>query len=122
MDDYYSILAGAVSRLATNNAQARQGVYEYARTILIAHLDRRQISALETVSERVAFETAILRVEAESLSERSPETIADYASLRNANDISDFASLLREPALPADKILVGVSPPPSHLIPKKFTK
>jgi hypothetical protein len=122
MADYYSILAGAVSRLATNNAQARQGVYEYARTILIAHLDRRQISALETVGERVAFETAILRVEAESLSERSLETIADYASLRDANDIPDFASLLREPALPADKILVGVSPPPSHLIPKKFTK
>ena len=116
MADYYSILAGAVSRLATNNAQARQGVYEYARTILIAHLDRRQISALETVGERVAFETAILRVEAESLSERSPETFRDA--------IPDFASLLREPVLPplASNNICGVSPPPSHLIPKKFTK
>ena len=124
MADYYSILARAVSRLATNNAQVRQELYEHARAILNAHFDRRdpQISAIGVIDERVEFETAILRVEAESLSERSPETIADYASLRNANDISDFASLLREPALPADKILVGVSPPPSHLIPKKFTK
>jgi hypothetical protein len=127
MADYYSILAGAVSRLATNNAQARQELYESARTILIAQLRRKdpQISTLGTMSERVAFETAILRVEAESRSERSPETFADYVPLRDANDIPDFASLLREPALPApssNNVCRGVAPPPSHLIPKKFTK
>jgi hypothetical protein len=69
MADYYSILAGAVSRLATNNAQARQELYESVRTILIAQLRRKdpQISTLGTMGERIAFETAILRVEAEPL-------------------------------------------------------
>jgi hypothetical protein len=125
MADYYSILARAVSRLETNNAQVRQELYEYARAILNAHFDRSdpQISALGVIDERVEFETAILRVEAESQSrpERSPERFAGYVPLRD--DIPDFASLLREPVLPAPSSNnVGVSPPPSHLIPKKFTK
>ena len=120
MADYHSILARAVSRLETNNAQVRQELYEYARAILNAHFDRSdpQISALEVIEERVEFETAILRVEAESRSrpERSPEAFRDA--------IPDFASLLREPVLPplGSKNICGVSPPPSHLIPKKFTK
>jgi hypothetical protein len=126
MVNYYSILAGAVSRLATNNAQARQELYESARTILIAKLRRKDPQmSLGTMGERVAFETAILRVEAESRSERSPETFADYVPLRDANDVPDFASLLREPVLPtpgSNNISLGVSPPPSHLIPKKLTK
>jgi hypothetical protein len=124
MADYYSILAGAVSRLATNNAQVRQELYEYARAILNAHFDRSdpQISALGVIDERVEFETAILRVEAESWSR--PETFADYVPLRDATDIPDFASLLREPVVPplGSNNISGVSPPPSHLIPKKFTK
>src|SRR5512143_128636 len=125
MADYYSILARAVSRLATNNAQTRQELYEHARAILNAYFDRSdpQISTLEVIDERVEFETAILRVEAESQSrpERSPERFADYVPLRD--DIPDFASLLREPVLPAPSSNnVGVCPPPSHLIPKKFTK
>ena len=120
MADYYSILARAVSRLETNNAQVRQELYEYARAILNAHFDRSdpQISALGVIDERVEFETAILRVEAESQSrpERSPETFRDA--------IPDFASLLREPVLPplGSNNICGVSPPPSQLIPKKFTK
>ena len=61
---------------------------------------------------------AILRVEAEwqSRPERSPEAFRDA--------IPDFASLLREPVLPplGSNNICGVSPPPSHLIPKKFTK
>lgn len=121
MADYYSILARAVSRLETNNAQVRQELYEYARAILNAHFDRSdpQISALGVIDERVEFETAILRVEAESQyrPERSPETFRDA--------IPDFASLLREPGLPAptsNNICLGVSPPPSHLIPRKLRK
>ena len=112
MADYYSILARAVSRLETNNAQVRQELYEYARAILYAHFDRSdpQISALGVIDERVEFETAILRLEAESRSrpERSPETFRDA--------IPDFASLLREPVLPplASNNICGVSPPPLH--------
>jgi hypothetical protein len=121
MDDYYSILARAVSRLATNSAQVRQELYEHARTVFTTQLLSQdpQILALETIGERVEFETAILRVEAEwqSMPERQPETFAD-------NDIPDFASLLREsvlPALSSNNDSLGVSPPPSHLIPKKLT-
>jgi hypothetical protein len=127
MANYYSILARAVSRLATNNAQTRQELYEHARAILIAQSRGKdpQISALGTMGEQVAFEAAILRVEAESRSERSSETFADHVPLSDANDMLDFASLLREPVLPtpsSNNIRLGVSPPPSRLIPKKFTK
>jgi hypothetical protein len=101
MADYYPVLTRAVSGLATNNAQARRELYEHARTVFIAQLRRQdsQLSALETIRESIAFEMAILRVEAESLSmpERRPETFADYVPLPDANDIADFASLLREP-------------------------
>jgi hypothetical protein len=119
MDDYYSILARAVSRLATNSVQVHQELYEHARTVFTTQLLSQdpQISALETIGERVEFETAILRVEAESQSmpERHPETSAD-------NDIPDFASLLREPTLPVPDAnnSLGVSPPPSRLVPKKI--
>jgi hypothetical protein len=77
MADYYPILARAVSRLATNNAQARQEVYEHARTILVAQLRSQdpELSALNIMSERVALEGAILRVETESVC--SSETFAE---------------------------------------------
>ena len=127
MADYYSILARAVSRLETNNAQVRQELYEYARAILNAHFDRSdpQISALGVIDERVEFETAILRVEAElrSRPERSPERFADYVPLRDATIYRILllycVSLSCQRQAP---IMSGVSPPPSHLIPKKFTK
>jgi hypothetical protein len=91
MADYYPILARAVSRLTTNNDQARQELYEHARTILDAQLLRQdpQISAPE--HERIALEMAIVRVEAESPSmrERGPETLADYVPL-HANDKTEI--------------------------------
>ena len=82
MADYYPILARAVSRLATNNAQARQGLYEHARTILVAQLRSQdpELSALNIMSERVALEGAILRVETESVC--SSETVADCVPLQ----------------------------------------
>jgi hypothetical protein len=79
MADYYPILARAISRLEINNAQARQELYEHARTILIAHLDRTdpKKSSLESISEWSAFEMAVRRVEAKSRSigERSHELL-----------------------------------------------
>jgi hypothetical protein len=81
MADYYPILARAVSGLATNNAQARQELYEHARTVLVGHLDRSdpQISLQEMISERMALETAVQGVEAKfrSIPERSPETLTN---------------------------------------------
>lgn len=101
MADYYPVLVRAASRLATNNAQARQDLYEHARKIQAAQLRRcdPQFSAPETISERIAFEAALLRLETEmrSLGEKSPETFADHVPLRDANDAPDIASLLREP-------------------------
>ena len=101
MADYYPILARAVSRLATNNAPARQELYEHARKVLAAQLRRHdpQFSTPETISERIAFETATLRLEAEmrSLGEKTHETFADHAPFCNANDKPDIGSLLSQP-------------------------
>ena len=73
MADYYPVLVRAVSRLAINDAQARREVYERAQTIVIAELRRQdpQKSAPEIMRELVALETAIRRVEAESLSNQT---------------------------------------------------
>lgn len=72
-DDYYPILARAVSRLAINDAQRRREVYERAQTIVIGELRRQdpRKSAPEIMRELAALETAIRRVEAESLSNQT---------------------------------------------------
>ena len=79
MVDYYPVLARAVSRLQVNSAQARQEVYKHARMVLIANLDKSgsQTPALEIISEWIAFETAVRRVDEKSRSirERMPETL-----------------------------------------------
>jgi hypothetical protein len=114
MADYYPILARAVSRLATNNAQARQELYEHARALLAAQLRKHdpQFSTPETISERIAFEAATLRLEAEMrpLGEKTHETFADHAPFCNANDKPDIASLLSQPehVWPAPHKLLGV--------------
>ena len=89
MADYYPILARAVSQLATDNSQARQEMYEHVRTILITQLRKDQrISALGIIDERIALESAILKLEAElpSLDERRPETFDTNIPLHDAHD------------------------------------
>ena len=99
MADYYPILARAVSRLEINNVQARQELYEHARIILIAHLDRTdpKKSSLKSISEWSAFETAVRRVEAKSRSigERSPEL---PKTLKNRLDALHELHRIQEPA------------------------
>jgi hypothetical protein len=110
MVDYYPGLARAVSRLATNNAQARQELYEHARSVLIKYLNRSdpQISKVDSIKERIAFEAAVLRLESKSVSKH--ETLTDrLAMLRQLNRnkrtpqngdfglVPDIASRLREP-------------------------
>jgi hypothetical protein len=85
--DYYPILARAVSRLPTNSAQARQELYERARTILLTQLGRKKIAELGAVGERVILETAILKLEAEAQSqcEIVPAAFADSIPLHHAD-------------------------------------
>jgi hypothetical protein len=73
MADYYPALARAASSLPDNNAQARQKLYEHARTILVEQLRRQdpQKSAQEIMRQHAALETAICKVEAESLPARA---------------------------------------------------
>jgi hypothetical protein len=72
-DDYYPVLARAVSSLANNNAPARQELYGRARTFIVEQLLRQdpQKSAPVIMRERAALETAIRKIEAESLSART---------------------------------------------------
>jgi hypothetical protein len=73
MTDYYSILAQAVLDLANNNAEARQELYEHARTIVSAQLRNQnpKKSALAIMHETAELETAIRKVEAEFRSSRT---------------------------------------------------
>jgi len=81
MTDYYPVLARAVSRLAIDSALARKEFYEQAQEVLVAQLRRRnpQISAPEIMLEHAALETAIRRVEAESLSISSRSSAGSFA-------------------------------------------
>lgn len=130
MRDYHSVLARAVSRLSINNAQTRQEVYKHARRVLVAHLGEHEpeIPAHEAIHERIAFEMAVLRLEADSrpVRERGLESFARYV-LNDTNDVPDVASLLRvhPEAICSDTpdgSISGVSPPPDRLIPLFIAK
>jgi hypothetical protein len=87
--NYYPTLARAVSRLATNDAQPRQELYEHARTFLAKHLRKQdpQMSAPETIGERIAFEAAILRLEAEWQSALKRNAKPDIAQLHQPTHV-----------------------------------
>ena len=65
MDDYYSIIARAVSRLPSKTDEARHGVYERARTALQEKLRTLDppISEAELANAQSVLEAAIRRVE-----------------------------------------------------------
>jgi hypothetical protein len=65
VDDYYSIVARAVSRLPSKTDEARHGIYERARTALQATLRTHDppISEAELANAQSALEAAIRRVE-----------------------------------------------------------
>jgi phage-related minor tail protein len=109
MTDYYPVPARAVARLAVNNAQTRQDLYEHARMVLVAELERNnpERSTQAVLRERIDFETTVLRVEANSQLgyEKSRATLRHrlHAVRKQGKEPtsatgSDFASLLRWPA------------------------
>ncbi len=76
MADYYPLIAKAVAALQPNTAEARQGIYERARTALT-----RQLASIdpppagEIVDREInSLEAVIRRIEAERAPARTPET------------------------------------------------
>jgi hypothetical protein len=67
MADYYPLIFRAVSQLASNTAEARQALYERARTVFNAKVQGPDSSLSETEIKRAraVLETAIRRVETE---------------------------------------------------------
>ena len=73
MADYYSIIARAVSRSPGATDEARQTIYEQARTALHERLgDDPRISDAELVNEHYRLEVAIYEVEEDLLLRYAP--------------------------------------------------
>jgi hypothetical protein len=87
--DYYSILSKAVSALDPDTASARQRLYERARSAMSAELERVSppFDSSEIAATKLAFECAILKVEAEATHQHSASA-SDY---RTTADLSDTA-------------------------------
>jgi hypothetical protein len=68
MADYYPLIARAVAGLDKNTGDARRGLYERARTALVAQLRSVDpaLNESDITRERLALEEAIRKVEAES--------------------------------------------------------
>lgn len=67
MADYYPILTRAVAALPHNDARARQDLYSRARSIVAEQLRGRGPRGGASEAEYAALETAIRKIEAESL-------------------------------------------------------
>ena len=136
MADYYPVLARAVSRLATNTDEARHELYEHARSVLNKHLDGNnpQISKIDPIYERIAFEMAVLKLETKlpSTHETLTNRLTVLRQQRNkpisrdgaSGLVPDIASLLREPriqqSMPSNGAYWdGIGPAPCLLLPPK---
>jgi hypothetical protein len=69
MTDYYTLIAGAVSRLPSKTDEATHALYEHARTVLQERLRTLDppLSAAELGNAEARLEAAIARVESELL-------------------------------------------------------
>ena len=104
MADYHSLIAGAVSRLASQTDEARHALYEHARTVLQERLQTLDppISAAELGSEEARLEAAISRVETELLfsimqrfASEEPTRSTPIWSLISST-VKEFVRLVRE--------------------------
>ena len=80
MADYYSLIAGAVSRLPSKTDEARHEIYERARRAFqeILHGPDPPISAYELGNEEARLEAAISRVESEPISSLISSTVKEF--------------------------------------------
>jgi hypothetical protein len=91
MADYFSVLARAVVSLETNDATARQELYERARSILVAELRRQnpKISALTITREQAALEAAIRKIEMDLLPDAHNRSIARASDRNEKSELAE---------------------------------
>ena len=79
--NYHRLIACVVKGLDRSTAEAREVVYERARTALTAHLRLNQagLSQADVVKERLALEEAIRKIEAEAARESRTEIMVRYS-------------------------------------------
>src|SRR5881396_2981493 len=67
MTDFYPMVLAALSKLGRNTEEARQALFERARTTLAARLRKLDppLSEQRIMEERLAFEEAVRRAEAD---------------------------------------------------------
>jgi hypothetical protein len=67
MSDYYSVIAGAISRLPSKTDEARHAIYQRARTAIQEKLGNYDppLSEIALANEQIALEAAISRLEAD---------------------------------------------------------
>ncbi len=63
--DFYPVIARAIAALDEDGADARQLVYDHARTVLVRHLRTRNSGLSTGLNELQALEDAIQKVESE---------------------------------------------------------
>jgi hypothetical protein len=120
MADYYPLIARAVAGLDKNTGDGRRGLYERARTALVAQLRSVEpaLNESDITRERLALEEAIRKVEAESARKARVEPARTESSSKvRAPDASRWAAAGRwdgpgQPAIPDP-------PPPPPLPPLK---
>jgi len=91
---YYSVIAGAVSRLPNNTRDARLALYDRAETALTAELlGRPEISDEQVATERLALEKAFLKIEGDA--RRGDARRKEKSGRLHENRPGPFASFLR---------------------------
>jgi hypothetical protein len=113
MADYHPLISRAVAGLDKNTGDARRGIYERARTALVAQLRGVDpaLNESDITRERLALEEAIRKVEAESARKaRTEPARAEPGSKMRAPDASRWKAAGRwdGPAQPA----MSDPPPP----------
>jgi len=94
MSDFYPVISRAVARLANDDGQGRQDLYEHARKYLTLELHQQWCSASEIIRQQGALERAILLVERQLRLEQpaSQTEIGSLRTVRSRVSLSDIAT------------------------------